>query len=106
MNMLTQLQSLSSAEEFFETLGVSYDPAVLRVARLHILKRMGDYLRKEDLEGVADDVVTARCRATLEHAYEDFRQSGPLEQRVFKVLKDAVKEPEPAFVSLDTLSVD
>ena len=44
MSALEQLRKLSSAEDFFETLGVSYDPAVLRVARLHILRRMGEYL--------------------------------------------------------------
>ena len=39
-----RLKGLSSAEDFFATLGVAYDERVLRVARLHILKRMGEYL--------------------------------------------------------------
>jgi len=103
MTVLAKLQMLSSAEEFFEALSVPYDPVVLQVARLHILKRMGEYLASEDLEGLPDSVVTARCRSTLERAYEDFRQSGPLELRVFKVLKNAVKKPEKPFVSLDEL---
>jgi nitrogenase-stabilizing/protective protein len=103
MTALAKLQMLSSAEEFFEVLNVAYDPSILRVARLHILKRMGDYLSNEDMDGVPDSVVTARCRSTLERAYEDFRQSTPLEQRVFKVLKNAAKEPAKPFVSLDDL---
>ena len=44
MSALEQLRKLSSAEDFFDALGVSYDPTVLRVARLHILRRMGEYL--------------------------------------------------------------
>ncbi len=48
-----RLKSLSSAEDFFAALGVTYDEAVLRVARLHILKRMGEYLAGDDLEGPA-----------------------------------------------------
>lgn len=103
MTALEKLQKLSSAEEFFVTLNVAYDPAVLQVSRLHILKRMGEYLAGEDLEGLPDSVVSARCRSTLERAYDDFRQSGPLELRVFKVLKNAVNEPNKHFVSLDEL---
>ncbi|MGA9823343.1 MAG: nitrogenase-stabilizing/protective protein NifW, partial [Methylocystis sp.] len=36
MTILDDLRKLSSAEEFFDVLGVDYDPAVIRVARLHI----------------------------------------------------------------------
>ena len=46
MTVLEQLAKLSSAEDYFRFLGVPYDPAVLNVARLHILRRMGDNLRK------------------------------------------------------------
>ena len=36
MTILDDLRNLSSAEEFFDVLGVDYDPTVIRVARLHI----------------------------------------------------------------------
>ncbi len=37
-----RLKASSSAEDFFAMLGVPFDEAVLRVARLHILKWMGE----------------------------------------------------------------
>ncbi|PBB51941.1 MULTISPECIES: nitrogenase stabilizing/protective protein NifW [Mesorhizobium] len=87
-NILTRLKGLSSAEEFFAVLGVSYDPKVLNVSRLHILKRVGEYLAEEDFSGLPDQVIAARMRAMLERAYEEFALSSPLTHRVFKVLKD------------------
>jgi nitrogenase-stabilizing/protective protein len=103
-DVLASLKKLSSAEEFFEALGVTFDPKVLNVARLHILKRMGQYLSGDDLEGLPDSVAAARAKAFLERAYSDFQTSSPIEERVFKVHKDAVKPPAaPAFVPFDTL---
>jgi len=90
MTVVNQLRNLSAAEEFFQFLGVAYDPAVLNVARLHILKRMGDYLRKNSLEHDDEEGVRQACRAHLERAYQDFVESSPMEQRVFKVHKEAI----------------
>jgi nitrogenase-stabilizing/protective protein len=103
MSVLDDLRRLSAAEVFFAYLGVPCDPAVIRVARLHILRRMGEYLRSEPLAGADDDATRQRCRQHLEAAYADFVQSTPLEQRVFKVLKDAVKPRKGAFVPLAAL---
>ncbi|MDX8463204.1 nitrogenase stabilizing/protective protein NifW [Mesorhizobium humile] len=87
-DILARLKGLSAAEEFFAVLGVSYDPKVLNVSRLHIMKRVGQYLAEEDLSDLPDQVVAARVRATLLRAYEDFTTSSPLKYRIFKVLKD------------------
>lgn len=101
-DVLAKLKKLSSAEEFFAGLGVPYEPAVLAVARMHILKRMGEYLGGDDLDGLPDRVVIARARSCLERAYQDFVTSSPLKQRVFKVLKQAaVPKGGAAFVPLD-----
>ena len=111
MTILNELRILPSAEAFFERLDVAYDPARLRVARLHILRRMGEYLRGAELDDQPEDAIYTACRNALEQAYTDFVNSTPLEERVFKVLKDAVaadKEacaPKPAFVPLTSLSV-
>ena len=102
-DVLAKLKSYSSAEEFFAGLGLPYDAKVLQVARLHILKRMGEYLAGDDLDGLPGRVVIARCRGMLERAYQDFVQSSPLKERVFKVLKTAVAPDESNFVPLDDL---
>ena len=106
-DILKRLTSLGSAEEFFSALNVKYDPQILHVCRLHILKRMGEYLKSEDFDGLPDRVIAARARATLERAYDDFTRSSPLQQRVFKVLKDHDPSrpvaPGQAFVALDDI---
>jgi len=107
-NILDKLKRLSSAEDFFAALGVAYDEAVLRVARLHILKRMGQYLASDELDGLPDAVAAARAKATLQRAYADFERSSPLAERVFRVLKDHDPKrpaaPKTAFVGLDEIA--
>jgi nitrogenase-stabilizing/protective protein len=95
MSVLEELRRLSDAEEIFAYLGVPYEPAVVNVARLHILRRMGEHLAKENLTGVGDEEVRSRCRAHLESAYADFVARSPIDERVFKVHKDAVKPVAP-----------
>ncbi|OSI65736.1 nitrogenase stabilizing/protective protein NifW [Bradyrhizobium canariense] len=104
--ILSRLNKASAAEEFFALLDVEYDTKIIDVARLHILRRMGQYLAREELNGASDPDITSRCRATLERAYADFVTSSPMEQRVFKVLKDAAApqpNEHPALVQLDPL---
>lgn len=107
MSVLDELRKLSSAEEFFEALGVEYDPNVVHVARLHILRRMGEYLASIDLDRASEAEARAACREQLARAYADFVASSPIEQRVFKALKDAAK-PKPSaqkpFVPLSALT--
>lgn len=106
-HVLAALKSAASAEDFFTLLNVPFDPRILRVARLHILKRMGDYLARENVEAAAPQTTAARCKAVLERAYADFVTSSPLQERVFKVLKEAAAPqtpPPPDFVPLDRLA--
>ncbi|HEY8214847.1 MAG TPA: nitrogenase stabilizing/protective protein NifW [Methylocystis sp.] len=102
--ILEQLKKASCAEEFFALLGVDFDPKVVNVARLHILRRMGQYLFSEDLCELDEATVTQRCRDFLERAYQDFLTSTPINERLFKVHKDAVKPaPTPNLVQLNVL---
>ncbi|MDA9400986.1 MULTISPECIES: nitrogenase stabilizing/protective protein NifW [Bradyrhizobium] len=103
--ILDRLSKASSAEDFFLLLGVEYDPKVVDVARLHILKRMGQYFAQEQFYGAAEPEIRARCKAMLEQAYADFVASSPIQERVFKVLRDAVVDSRKpaAFVPLSEL---
>jgi len=80
-SILEQLKKASCAEEFFALLGVDYDPKVVNVARLHILRRMGQYLFSEDLCELDDVTVTQRCKDFLERAYQDFLTSTPIDEQ-------------------------
>lgn len=111
MSILAELQNLSSAEEFFDRLGVDYAPEVVHVARLHILRRMGEYIagsaRNAAFRDIDDAGVEALCREHLAHAYADFVSSTPIEQRLFKVHRDAVRpkaEAQKPFVPLESLT--
>jgi nitrogenase-stabilizing/protective protein len=107
VSILTELAGLSAAEDFFIALDLPYDPAVVNVARLHILRRMGQYLRDDALAALDDAAAQAACRAHLERAYQDFVRSSPIAERVFKVHQDAVKPAEPPkkpFVPLTALT--
>jgi nitrogenase-stabilizing/protective protein len=104
LNMLERLNKASSAEDFFTLLGVEYDVKVVNVARLHILRRMGQYLVSEDFSGFTNEAVAERCKKFLEQAYDDFVQSTPINERLFKVHKDAAQPPKaPTFVQLGGL---
>lgn len=112
MSMLDELGCLSTAEDFFTFLDVPFEPTVVQVARLHILRRMGQYLKGSQLDGVFEGLseaeVRALCREHLEQAYQDFVKSSPIQERLFKVHKEAVEQkPEPAkpFVPLTSLAV-
>jgi nitrogenase-stabilizing/protective protein len=110
MGVLEDLGKLPSAEEFFQYLDVSFDPVVVQVVRLHILRRMGQYIKGSEVDGVfeglADPEIKAMCKTHLENAYQDFLESTPMQERLFKVLKEAVQpKVEPKKVGLTTLGV-
>lgn len=112
MSVLVELGKLSSAEDFFNFLGVDFEPSVVQVSRLHIMRRMGQYLKGSEIEGafegLSDEQIKTLCREHLESAYQDFVASSPIQERVFKVHKEAIApkaEPASNFVPLDSLKV-
>jgi nitrogenase-stabilizing/protective protein len=107
MGTLDELSRLSAAEDFFAVLEVEFQPEVVNVARLHILRRMGQYLRDTELESLDDAAIRAACRSHLERAYADFQRSTPIAERLFKVHQDAIKPTVPEskpFVPLSVLT--
>jgi len=88
-NFLEQLKALSSAEDFLHFFAVPFDPAVVNVSRLHILKRFFQYLRQQDTQTPVDELqLFTTYRNLLARAYEDFVQSTPAQEKVFKVFQD------------------
>jgi len=85
--LLPELAGASEAEEIFEALEVPYDPAVLRVYRLHVMRRFG--LCAEQLLAerprASERERRAALRALLRESHEVFRRSTPREERVFRV---------------------
>jgi nitrogenase-stabilizing/protective protein len=88
--LIQRLKALSSAEDFLRYFGLPFDEAVVQVNRLHILKRFYQYLhRSEGLSGLDDVEMFRRYRAMLAQAYQDFVDSTPAREKVFKVFQDA-----------------
>ncbi|ABC23068.1 nitrogenase-stabilizing/protective protein NifW [Rhodospirillum rubrum] len=97
---LEDLRSLSSAEEFFSFLGVEFNPKVVQVNRLHILKKYQTYLKACDAEENGESVSRETHKRCLERAYADFLTSDARSEKLFKVFQS---EAGKAFVGLDAI---
>jgi nitrogenase-stabilizing/protective protein len=85
-----ELSRLSSAEEFLDYFGVEYDPRVVNVSRLHILKRFSQYLSGSSLwRELPDGEARVACGELLARAYREFEISSGLEKGLFKVFRQA-----------------
>ena len=102
--LIDQIKQLSAAEDFFDFFRLPYDRHVVDVSRLHILKRMGEYLEAESFAGKSDDDVFLAVRAVLARAHADFARSTPAEQKVFKVFRDQAARRTGGFVGIDALT--
>lgn len=103
--VLEQIAELSSAEEFFMFFLLPFDQDVVNVSRLHILKRMGQYMSDTDFAGMDDDQIFLEARLHLKQAHSDFVESTPIQEKVFKVFKDQEAAQAAKFVSVDALSL-
>jgi nitrogenase-stabilizing/protective protein len=89
------LDELSSAEDFLDYFGVTYDPAVVQVNRLHILQRFHDYLAEID-EPLDAAIRRELYRGLLQSAYQDFLVSDARSEKVFRVFQ--MQQPRPVLV--------
>ena len=107
-NLLATLSGLSSAEEFFTTLGVPFDEHVVHVNRLHILKRYRDYVANSGLDDTtADDAALHHLHAeALSRAHSDFTASNAVEQKVFKVFQQVQGRAMIGLDAIEPLSTD
>jgi len=95
---LDRLNGLSAAEEFFEALDVPYDPRVLAVSRLHVLKRFQEYLIAH-VE--PDETILRDC---LRRAHDDFVHSDAKSEKVFAVFRQQTDTAGRAFIPLEALA--
>ncbi|WP_116133778.1 nitrogenase stabilizing/protective protein NifW [Tropicimonas sp. IMCC34043] len=103
--VLDHISGLSSAEDIFTYLLMPYEPEVLNVSRLHIMKRFGSYLGKADLSKLDADETFLAARQCLKRAYGDFLESTPMKEKVFKVFRDEEEKLKARFVGLDSLKL-
>lgn len=86
----SDLSRLSSAEDFLGYFGLDYDPRVVNVSRLHILKRFSQYLGASSRwRELPEDEARVVCRELLARAYREFEVSNGVEQGLFKVFHQA-----------------
>ena len=101
---LSALNKLSSAEDFFAFLDVSVDPDVVKVNRLHILKRFNQYIAEAGLPGGLDEAALKPAYAAhLAKAYEDFTHTTGVAEKMFKVFKQAEKARKQSFVGVEAV---
>jgi nitrogenase-stabilizing/protective protein len=94
------MQDLSAAEEFFQVLDVPFNDHVVRVNRLHILKRYHDYIGTASAEGLDAAGVRQAHREALARAHDDFVDSDAVTEKVFKVFQQVKGQ---AFIGLDAV---
>ena len=90
---LSHFNQITDAEKYFEFFQLPYNPQIVNVNRLHILKKFSQY--KHEIDTKSPDLSDAEklsqyCDA-LQEAYELFLRSTPLEQKLFKVFNDKPK---------------
>lgn len=89
---LAQFNQLKDAEEYFEFFDLPYDPKVINVNRLHILRKFSQLTQTVDEDAIQGEEqrLNAYLQA-LKAAYEVFVTSSGVEQKLFKVFQDKPK---------------
>ncbi|MEO0536299.1 MAG: nitrogenase-stabilizing/protective protein NifW [Cyanobacteria bacterium P01_A01_bin.123] len=90
MTTLVQFNQLKDAEEYFEFFNLPYDPQIVNVNRLHILRKFSQLVQAED-KTQSEAQLLSTYRQALQTAYDLFLSSSGVEQKLFKVFKDKPK---------------
>ena len=96
-DFLSGFSVLTDAEEFFQYLGVPYDPRMVAVKRLHILKSFNQRLAALDTAGLDDRELRDAYAAALTTAYDGLAGIEARDARLFKVFR---QDPARGFVPL------
>ena len=87
---LTQFNQLKDAEDYFQFFGLTYDPKVVNINRLHILRKFSQLVQDIDKSQSEAQKLDA-YRQALQTAYDLFLTSSSVEQKLFKVFQDQPK---------------
>ena len=88
---LAGFRRCETAEDYFKFFGLPYDPKVVNVYRLHILKHFAKQLAELHVNRTAPDTaehVLTDYRDALVRSYLAFTTATAMDHRVFKVLQD------------------
>ncbi len=102
LSLAEEMEELSSAEDFLDYFGITYEQKIVSVNRLHILQRFHDYIAKGQQILPSEDNEAAQFeiyKQLLTRAYTDFVESDAVTEKVFKVFH--MHEPQTSFVPLD-----
>ncbi|MEN9261229.1 MAG: nitrogenase-stabilizing/protective protein NifW, partial [Thermostichus sp. HHBFW_bins_43] len=83
-----ELKGLVNAEDFFAFFELPYDPQVINVNRLHILRKFSQHLRPLDNFQGSEQEQLKQARQALEKAYQTFLTSTPQQEKLFRVFQD------------------
>jgi nitrogenase-stabilizing/protective protein len=97
-DLLKAIEKLVNAEDYLKFFGISYDPKVVHVNRLHILKKFALYKNQIDLDQqqISPEKKLAEYKNAMEKAYETFLRSTAPEERLFKVFQ----QPPPGLIQI------
>ena len=98
---LAQFNQLKDAEDYFQFFGLTYDPQVVNVNRLHILRKFAQLVQDDDKSQPEEQRLDS-YRQALQNAYDLFLTSSSVEQKLFKVFQDRPKN----VVMLSDISVE
>lgn len=97
-DLLKTIEKLVNAEDYLKFFEISYDPKVVHVNRLHILKKFALY--KEEIDRIpgqqSAETRLVNYKSAMQKAYETFLKSTAPEERLFKVFQ----EPPPGLVQI------
>ncbi|HIK03629.1 MAG TPA: nitrogenase-stabilizing/protective protein NifW [Trichormus sp. M33_DOE_039] len=91
-NTIEEFKKLTDAEEYFKFFALEYDPKLVNVNRLHILKKFSQFISEIDSNSeLSNEEKLNQYSLALQQAYQTFLESSPQEQKLFKVFKDKPK---------------
>lgn len=93
MTTLAEFKAITDAEAYFEFFQLEYDPNVVNVNRLHILKKFSQLMAAIDAEATELSEVERlnRYQEALVQSYNVFLTTSPLQTKLFKVFNEKPK---------------